>query len=274
MVKKIKIISDLLREESFVLDKKKKITSKCIIFLVVVILYLFFITYFLLSTANNLKILNIDIKNKEIENEFLKYELYRITKQKENYINSLDLYSDNSFTKFVNSSVSFTNKSYIPENLTWFKWTYITDTKWYWRLKEEAMNSLVELNTSFYEKFNKNIVVVSSYRSYAYQKWIKDRWCPDNLCAKAGYSEHQSGLAIDLWETTTNEQFLSKPILKLYFEWLNDNAHKYGFHNTYQKWLEIDGYEIEPWHWRYMWIELATYLKENSITIAEFYNKK
>jgi LAS superfamily LD-carboxypeptidase LdcB len=42
-------------------------------------------------------------------------------------------------------------------------------------------------------------------------------------------------LAIDLFEATTNKEFLSKPNLKKYFDWLNENAYKYGFANTYQK---------------------------------------
>ena len=275
MNKKIKIISDLLSEESFVLDKKKKITNKCIIFLIGVIFYLFFITYFLLNTANELKILNKDIIDKQIENDFLKYELEKIKKQKIDLINSYDLENDDSLTKFVNSSISFNDKEYIPENLKKIASNYIYDSKW-WRqlLRGDANDALQKLWEAFLYKFNRRLTVVSAYRSYMYQKWIKIRGCPDNLCAKAGYSEHQSGLAVDLWETTTNEQFLAKDNLKKYFNWLNENAYKYGFHNTYQKWLEIDGYEIEPWHWRYMWVEFATYLKENSITIAEFYNNK
>ncbi len=56
-----------------------------------------------------------------------------------------------------------------------------------------------------------------------------------------------------------------------FFNWLNENAHTYGFHNTYQKGREIDGYEIEPWHWRYLGVPLATYLKDQDITFGEFY---
>ncbi|MBT3727072.1 hypothetical protein HOG21_05315 [bacterium] len=40
---------------------------------------------------------------------------------------------------------------------------------------------------------------------------------------------------MDLWETTTNNEFMSKKNLKEYYKWLNKNAYKYGFHNTYQK---------------------------------------
>jgi LAS superfamily LD-carboxypeptidase LdcB len=47
-------------------------------------------------------------------------------------------------------------------------------------------------------------------------------------------------LAVDLWEATTNKIFMSNTELVKYYNWLDTNAHKYGFHNTYQKGLEID----------------------------------
>jgi D-alanyl-D-alanine carboxypeptidase len=54
---------------------------------------------------------------------------------------------------------------------------------------------------------------------------------------------------------------------------MSKNAHKYGFHNSYQKWRKNDWYEIEPWHWRYIWEELAQYLYEEKITFSQFYDK-
>ena len=93
---------------------------------------------------------------------------------------------------------------------------------------------------------------MSAYRSYLYQKGIKDRGCPDNLCAKAGYSEHQSGLAVDFFRASTQSDWNASARLSSYYSWLQKNAHTYGFHNTYQRGLEIDGYDIEPWHWRYV----------------------
>lgn len=183
-----------------------------------------------------------------------------------------DFETDASIHKFLNNKVSFNSLDYIPENLEDMKSNYY-DTSKPMQLKKEANEAFKTLSKDFYRNFWEKIIVVSAYRSYLYQKWIKERWCPDNLCSKAWFSEHQSGLAIDIFETTTNEEFLSKPHLKEYFDWLSDNAHKYWFHNTYQKWLKVDGYEIEPWHWRYLWVDLSTYLKENNITIAEVYNK-
>ena len=115
--------------------------------------------------------------------------------------------------------------------------------------------------------------MVSAYRSYYYQVWIKRRWCSDLFCAKAWYSEHQSGLAIDLFETTSQKEFLSKPELKKYFIWLNENAYKYGFNNSYKNGKVIDWYAIEPWHWRYLWKEFAKELYEKNMTYWQYYKK-
>lgn len=184
-----------------------------------------------------------------------------------------DLKLDTSLQKYVDNKIHFNDLSYIPKNLKKVDLEYVIDTKWNSRLKTEALLALNSMSLDFYNTFEKKMILVSAYRSYKYQKWIKDRGCPDNLCAKAWYSEHQSWLAIDLWETSTQKDFLSKPHLKKYFQWLNKNAHKYGFHNTYKNWLEIDWYEIEPWHWRYVWEKLATNLKEKDCSFSEFYYK-
>ena len=94
------------------------------------------------------------------------------------------------------------------------------------------------------------------------------------MCARAWFSEHQSGLAADLWQASTKEQFLSNSSYRKYFEWLSLNAHEYGFTNTYIKWLEVDWYDVEPWHWRYVWEDLATILKKQNMTIAEYFKKQ
>lgn len=191
----------------------------------------------------------------------------------EKFLSRVDIISDESIQKFVNSDISFDNKSYIPKDLVNIAWDYIFDAKWWnQKLRKEANDNLQKMSNHFYKDFWEKIVVVSAYRSYNYQKGIKDRWCPDNLCAKAWYSEHQSWLVVDLWEASTKYSWDNNKKLGSYYGWLDKNAHKYWFHNTYQKWLQVDWYEIEPWHWRYLWEELATYLKTSDLTFAEFYN--
>ena len=58
------------------------------------------------------------------------------------------------------------------------------------------------------------------------------------------------------------------------FKWLNENAYKYGFILRYPKdKMEITGYIYEPWHYRYVGVELASKLYNNGnwITIEEYF---
>lgn len=213
------------------------------------------------SWDNNYMLLTQE-KHKEIKDMY----------EKEIYIKNLDRETDSSLTKFVDSRVHFTDLEYVPENLENIESEFVFDTKWWNQmLRKEANEALQLLAQAFQKKFNTPLSVVSSYRSYIYQKGIKDRWCPDNLCAKAGYSEHQSWLAVDVFEASSAASWKADKTLMQYYAWFTENAHTYGFHNTYQRGLEIDGYEIEPWHWRYVWIEMATYLKEKNLTFAQFH---
>jgi len=190
------------------------------------------------------------------------------------YLENLDLDRDDSVTKYVDPNVSFNNLGYVPDNLVSVKWEYVKDSKWYITVHEEAKKNFDLLAEQFYNETQQEIVVVSGYRSYNYQKWIKDRGCPDHLCAKAGHSEHQSGYAIDIYSASTQAEWLGSNTLRKYFDWLNANAHVYGFHNPYQNGVEIDGYAPEPWHWRYLGVELATHLKQKDMTFGQYYYSK
>jgi D-alanyl-D-alanine carboxypeptidase len=136
-------------------------------------------------------------------------------------------------------------------------------------LRRDAKEHLLQLSSAFYEEFHKPIVVVSAYRSYYYQKnQIKEDCKQTRYCAREGESEHQLGLAVDLWEATNEEKFLATYLAE--YEWLAENASLYGFHQSYQKGKEIDGYAVEPWHWRYLGVELAERLRQKQLTFSEY----
>ena len=89
----------------------------------------------------------------------------------------------------------------------------------------------------------------------------------DTYSARPGYSEHQSGLAIDVnsldqdWENTPEGK------------WLSANCYKYGFIIRYPKGKEdITGYMYEPWHIRYVGKDLAEKLYNNGnwLTLEEY----
>lgn len=120
-----------------------------------------------------------------------------------------------------------------------------------------------------------NIYASSGYRSYTDQKYIYNNYVKidgkkqaDTYSARAGHSEHQTGLAIDL--NTINSSFANTSESK----WLKENCYKYGFIIRYPKGKEkITGYTYEPWHIRYVGKDLAKklYNKGNWITIEEYF---
>lgn len=185
-----------------------------------------------------------------------------------------DLISDDSLQRYVSRQQSFSDKHYIPSNLVTLDHTHLIIQWKKLQLKKDAADTLYALAGEFHEIFGKKLVIVSAYRSYSYQKNLKSKGCSDTLCAPAGHSEHQGGLAIDLFAATNAGSFLSRADFKKYYARLSDNAHRYGRHNTYQKWVKIDTYQPEPRHWRYVGRDLATELYEQKMTLGEWVKKQ
>ena len=122
--------------------------------------------------------------------------------------------------------------------------------------------------------------VKTAYRSYSNQyatyTWmLQYRGVEEAVYYHAvpGTSEHQTGLAVDIVCKASNyENELIFEKTKEY-EWLRENCYKYGFTLRYWKDKEhITGYNYEPWHYRYVGVELATYLMEHELTLEEYYH--
>lgn len=123
-----------------------------------------------------------------------------------------------------------------------------------------------------------SLKAVSAYRSFSYQQEVYYRYKPedkteeeyrvirDKVSARAGHSEHQTGLAVDI--NDLEESFADTPEAK----WLADNACKYGFILRYPKGKEkITGYNYEPWHFRYLGRKLAEDVSRSGLTYDEYY---
>lgn len=114
-----------------------------------------------------------------------------------------------------------------------------------------------------------NLMIFSAYRDYDYQKSIYNQSTDLQYVAKPGHSEHHTGEAIDIATTDSG--------LTIHFEntreflFLKNNAHRFGFILRYPKEKEtITGYAYEPWHFRYVGVEIATYIFEHDITLEEY----
>lgn len=118
-----------------------------------------------------------------------------------------------------------------------------------------------------------NIYISSGYRSYSLQQSIYNRYCredgqalADTYSARPGYSEHQTGLALDL--NTISQSFAST----VAGQWIAAHCHEYGFILRYPKGKEhITGYMYEPWHLRYVGVEIAGKITESGLCLEEYY---
>ena len=192
-----------------------------------------------------------------------------------------------------NVKVSKTSKGYTIKN--YYGITYVDDViianKSYSLPSNFAPNNLVTINgyirvvdyvkTAFTELVSAatsvglNIYPSSGYRSYNDQKYIYNNYVKrdgqenaDTYSARAGYSEHQTGLAIDVNSVDMSFDNTSES------KWLKENCYLYGFIIRYPKGKDnITGYMYEPWHIRYIGKDMASKLYNDGdwITLEEYY---
>ena len=143
------------------------------------------------------------------------------------------------------------------------------------KLRNDAYNAFIEMFNDA-KKENVTLIINSSYRSYQDQKETYEKYLTwygedetNKLAAKPGFSEHQTGLAVDIQTYGSNKSNFEQTDA---FKWLKDNAYKYGFILRYPKDKEyLTGYSYESWHYRYVGTEIAQYIKDNNITFDEYY---
>lgn len=122
------------------------------------------------------------------------------------------------------------------------------------------------------------LIVQSGYRSYQSQTTIHKakvralgKVHGEKLAARPGYSEHQTGLAVDFAAKGVSTLQVSFAKTKAGV-WLAANAYRYGFVLRYPSGkTAITGYSFEPWHFRFVGIEVATAMHDQAITTLEEY---
>ncbi|HRN68674.1 MAG TPA: M15 family metallopeptidase [Promineifilum sp.] len=150
------------------------------------------------------------------------------------------------------------------------------------QLRRMVINPLVDMIADM-QAAGLKPAIISGYRSFSAQAIARQKWLekePDRaniLSAPPGFSEHQLGTVVDFgspelagivgqediefhtWFYKTSEGI-----------WLLENAHKYGFTLSYPfEAFETTGFFYEPWHFRYVGVEMATFLHEQGISLTE-----
>lgn len=249
----------------------------------------------ILAVNNNLD--KEDIKLDKITELFMKQK-YFITDNLNRYLNYYKKHSDLTFKEIVtrvNSNLDKTFYKNISKADT-SKGNLILVNKYYYLGSNYVPTNLVNISSKHgtgklkkeaYDAFKKMyedakdeglyLYISSPYRSYDRQKSLYNNYVnidgkkeADKYSARPGYSEHQTGLAFDLG--TASNHSINDFSSSDEFKWVKKNAHKYGFilRYPYGK-TYITGYIYEPWHYRYVGVDVATYIYKNNITYEEYY---
>ena len=144
------------------------------------------------------------------------------------------------------------------------------------RVTKETNDAFVEMAKKAKED-NIKLIANSSYRTYERQEEVYKEFYyskgisyADKYAARAGYSEHQTGLSLDIFTSgsSTTSNFEESDA----FRWLSENAYKYGFILRYPKGKEyLTGYNYESWHYRYVGKDDAYKIHKENLTFDEYY---
>lgn len=162
--------------------------------------------------------------------------------------------------------------NYTPDDLENVSNWYAYGTN---QIREEVYDHFLDMFNDAKEE-GLTLIITSGYRDYDVQKELYEEYQEiygdeeaDRVAARPGYSEHQTGLALDI---VTYDVIMEEFEQTEEFKWMQENAYKYGFILRYPKGKEaITGYDYESWHYRYVGVEVAKEIHDLDITFDEYY---
>lgn len=198
---------------------------------------------------------------------------YKLVTVQRNVLNST---SAASLQVLVNKKNPLKPQNYMPANLV-NPANYGVPARGSFRLRKEAATALGQMYKAA-RKAGVGFTLSSAYRSYATQKSLYAQYTnqygsayANRISARAGYSEHQTGLAVDITTQATLTQSFGTTASG---KWLAANAYKYGYILRYPKGAEsITGFSYEPWHFRYVGTEVSQAMHAKGIATYEQYLK-
>ena len=139
-------------------------------------------------------------------------------------------------------------------------------------LNEKAAAAFDKMSADAYAE-GISLFICSDYRSYSMQTELYNGYVSqygkkktDRFSARPGHSEHQTGFAMDI--NDASDDFIGTPEAK----WLEEHCTNYGFIIRYKKEKEsITGFKYEPWHIRYLGVELAKKVEASGLCLEEYF---
>jgi D-alanyl-D-alanine carboxypeptidase len=237
--------------------------------------------------------LKVDKNKVSIPKNALTGDVYRIEVYNEDYSYEHKFFVANMLSKTVDESGVITNPSaydavvnkirnlpadYIPPDLVTVNVPTCLPNPEIRQLRKEAADALYNMFEAA-KKDGINLVARSGYRSYNTQVSLYDGYVKnygqeyaDKYSAVPGQSEHQTGLAMDITAESVGLKLEDSFGETKEGKWTMENSYKFGFIIRYPEGMEnITGYLYEPWHLRYLGVELATEVYEKGLTLEEYF---
>ncbi|MCC3373657.1 M15 family metallopeptidase [Cohnella sp. REN36] len=194
-------------------------------------------------------------------------------------LSSDDPASDPSIRILVNKMRSL-DADYAPDDLVRVDVPTVLKNEEVNQLRKEAADALKALFAGA-EIAGFKLYARSGYRSYQTQTalfagYVKNHGEKEanRFSAKAGQSEHQTGLAMDITSDSVSLQLSEDFDDTQEGQWVREHAPEYGFIIRYPKDKEdVTGYMYEPWHLRYLGAKLATDVARSGLTYDEYVAK-
>ncbi|MCU7200267.1 D-alanyl-D-alanine carboxypeptidase family protein, partial [Turicibacter sp. H121] len=149
-------------------------------------------------------------------------------------------------------------------------------------MRSEAAVALKKMFNAAKAEKGYKLVARSGYRSYKtqeslYNNYVSNKgqvWA-DTYSARPGHSEHQTGLAIDITSPTVNNSLSDSFGTTAEGKWVAQNAHRFGYILRYPQGRKSEvGYEYEPWHLRYVGVEIATEIYNSGLIYEDYVLEK
>lgn len=134
-------------------------------------------------------------------------------------------------------------------------------------LQEHTIEPLQRMFESAAQDGVHHFIINSAYRSSETQQQLFEKYGAE-YALPAGYSEHESGLALDIGSTQGTMDNTPEG------EWLAQNAHKFGFILRYPPdKVNITGISYEPWHFRYVGLPHSELMYNQNLALEEYLQK-
>ena len=177
-----------------------------------------------------------------------------------------DVDSPDSLTTVVNKQRPMGPLAWAPDDLVLPQGI---GNEWGHVLRAEAAQALEEMHAAA-SAAGAPFIITSGYRSYDTQLGLYASYAArsgeaaaDTYSARAGFSEHQTGLAVDLHESTAYCYLQSCFEETATGAWLREHAPDFGFILRYPLGeTDVVGYKYEPWHFRYVGRDVALAMRE------------